>query len=309
MESRVEQPWAAEIEVTAHLAATLIARQFPRLGTPSLTVLGEGWDNAAFLVNDTWVFRFPRRAIAAPLIERESRILPLIAGALPLAIPVPEFVGTPAAGYPWAFAGYRVLPGRPLTGARPGKGDEVGLARCVGGFLRALHGVDTAPLVAAGLPGDTIGRLDHARMRPKFVERLRALRDGGLVRDSAELLHFLDRVAPAGARSERLRLVHGDLYARHVLVDEDLGATGIIDWGDVHLGDPALDLAFAFITISPQARGSLFAAYGAVDARTLELARYRAIYHSAMTAHYGLCIGDAGLIAAGSKGLELGTLG
>ncbi|HEY6325263.1 MAG TPA: phosphotransferase [Candidatus Cybelea sp.] len=157
--------------------------------------------------------------------------------------------------------------------------------------------------VAAGLPGNTIGRFDHVRMRPKFLERLHALQAAGLVRDRKALIAFLDRVAPVGPRADRLAVVHGDLYARHVLVDEHLRVSGVIDWGDVHLGDPALDLSIAFSAISPRARDAFFEAYGAVDPRTLELARYRAIYHCAMTAHYGLRIGDAELIAAGLTGL------
>jgi aminoglycoside phosphotransferase (APT) family kinase protein len=305
VESRAAEPWAAEIEVTAELAARLVAARFPQLGAPSLTPLGEGWDNAAFLVNGQWVFRFPRRAVAAELIETEARILPLIAPELPLPVPVPVFVAEPIAGYPWPFAGYAMLPGTPLSRNRLCERDETACASSLGAFLRALHAIDAEPLVAAGLPGDKIGRLDHARMRPKFLERLDALHAAGLVRERNALIAFLDRVAPAGPRSDRLAVVHGDLYARHVRMDEDLRVSGIIDWGDLHLGDPALDLSIAFSAISPQARGAFFEAYGADDRRSLELARYRAIYHCAMVVHYGLRVGDAELIEAGTKGLEV----
>ncbi len=305
MTSRAAQPWTAEVEVPAERAAAFVAEQFPQLGPRSLTPLGEGWDNAAFLVNDAWVFRFPRRAVAAELIATESRVLPRIALELPLAVPVPVFVGHASAGYPWPFAGHRLLRGTPISKTPASECDDPALARTLGKFLRALHTIDAEPLGAAGLPEDTIGRLDHARMRPKFFERLSALHAAGLVRDAGALTAFLDGVAPMRARSERLAVVHGDLYARHVLVDELLRATGIIDWGDVHYGDPALDLAIAFSVVSPRARDIFFDAYGAVDSRTLELARYRAIYHSAMTAHYGLCVGDTELMQSGTRGLEL----
>jgi aminoglycoside phosphotransferase (APT) family kinase protein len=305
MESRAAEPWAAEIEVSAELAAGLVAEQFPQLGAPSLTPLGEGWDNAAFLVSGAWVFRFPRRAIAAELIEKEARILPLIAPQLPLPVPVPVFVARATAVYPSPFSGYAMLPGTPLSRTRLREDDDAACATSLGAFLHALHAIDARSLVAAGLPGDKIGRLDHARMRPKFVERLGVLQAAGLVREAAALTALLDRVAPAGPRRDRLVVVHGDLYARHVLVDEHRRASGVIDWGDVHLGDPALDLAIAFSALSAPVRGAFFAAYGPVDPRTLELASYRAIYHSAMVAHYGLRIGDAELIEAGTRGLEI----
>ena len=70
-----------------------------------------GWDNTAFVVNDEWVFRFPRREIAVALIERESRLLPRIADELPLPVPRPDLVGAAEPRFPWPFSGYRALPG------------------------------------------------------------------------------------------------------------------------------------------------------------------------------------------------------
>ena len=44
----------------------------------------------------------------------------------------------------------------------------------------------------------------------------------------------------------------GDLYVRHLLLNELCELTGVIDWGDVHLGDPAVDLmiAYSFLPLS-----------------------------------------------------------
>jgi aminoglycoside phosphotransferase (APT) family kinase protein len=74
--------------------------------------LGAGSDNSAFLVNDAFVFRFPRRQLAVELLETEVRVLPALAPALPLAIPVPRLVGSPGSDVPLAFAGDSFLPGR-----------------------------------------------------------------------------------------------------------------------------------------------------------------------------------------------------
>ena len=42
-------------------------------------------------------------------------------------------------------------------------------------------------------------------------------------------------------------LVHNDVSAEHILLDEAARAiTGVIDWGDVAIGDPAVDLAGVF---------------------------------------------------------------
>jgi len=89
------QQWDADNQVTEQDAALLIERQFPDLAPAHLETLGIGWDNVAVLVNGRFVFRFPRRQIAAGLVQREARILPQLAPHLPYPIPVPEYVGTP----------------------------------------------------------------------------------------------------------------------------------------------------------------------------------------------------------------------
>lgn len=80
-------PWSPERVVDAELARELIESRFPRLAPARVEPLGEGWDNSVFAVNGAWVFRFPRRQLAVPLIEAELRLLPSLP---PLPVPVPE---------------------------------------------------------------------------------------------------------------------------------------------------------------------------------------------------------------------------
>jgi aminoglycoside phosphotransferase (APT) family kinase protein len=297
----VNEPWEAEVVVTPELASSLIVSQFPQFAGAPVEPIGEGWDNAAFLAGDRFVFRFPRRAIAAPLLENEIRTLPAIAGNLSLPIPSPVHVGAPQGGYPWRFAGYERLRGGTLCSADPSAVDLAKVAAQLGAFLRALHAIDPVPLVALGLPPDTIGRLDHADRMPKVAGRIAELVDAGLLRDEGPLLKYLEAIAPAGSRA--MAVVHGDLYARHVLVD-GRGASGIIDWGDLHCGDPAVDVSVMFEVLPANVRDNFLDAYGPIDAETMALARYRAIYHAALVAHYGYRIGDAALVRIGLTGLE-----
>ena len=68
-------PWDAEMVVTEELAASLITDQFPSLAPVSVRVIGTGWDNVAFLVNDRYVFRLPQREVAVQLIRNEVAVL------------------------------------------------------------------------------------------------------------------------------------------------------------------------------------------------------------------------------------------
>jgi aminoglycoside phosphotransferase (APT) family kinase protein len=296
----VAADWDAEIAVDARLARDLVEGQFPQFDGATIERFGEGWDNVAFLVGGRCVFRFPRRAISAPLIQTEAAVLPAIAAHLPAAIPAPRWIGRPEERYPWTFCGYERIAGDILSSHVLDDAAYAVLARDTGRFLCALHAIDTIPL-RDGLPPDTIGRLDHAQRRPKLELRLRELQEAGLIRDPRRILHQLDMVAPTGSRA--LCLVHGDLYARHVLV-RDGRMSGVIDWGDVHLGDPAVDLGVLFEVFPESARAAFLKAYGPVDETTMALAQYRGIYHAVLVAHYGYRIGDAELQRAGLLRLE-----
>jgi aminoglycoside phosphotransferase (APT) family kinase protein len=262
--------------VDATILRELFEEQFPRLAPALLEPLGEGWDNLAFLVGGEWVFRFPRRAQAAPLIETELRVLPRLAPALPLPIPVPELRGRPGPRFPWPFAGHRRIPG--VTADRAGltASQRADLAVPLAGFLRALHA-----LVPAGVEGDAIGRLEARRLRSEIHARL------------PSPPAFVDEPVRA-PRADAL--VHGDLHARQLLVDGGR-LSGVIDWGDVHFGDRAVDLAIAHAFLPPEARAVFRAAYGpAADDETWRLARLRALHVSAALLTWARQRGDAPLV-------------
>jgi hypothetical protein len=46
------------------LALQLIKGQFPELSAENIRLLGPGWDNTAFIINEQLILRFPRREIA-----------------------------------------------------------------------------------------------------------------------------------------------------------------------------------------------------------------------------------------------------
>ena len=177
------------------------------------------------------------------LLERENALLPQLAGRLPLPIPAPRYVGTSSDAYPWTFAGYDLIAGITACSIPLSEEQRAGMAVPLARFLRALHAIDPAPLVAGGLPPDEIGRLDYERRVKATRERIPSLiAAGGIARPEA-FAEWLEAHPPVALPDAERRVVHGDLYARHVLLDEAARPCGIIDWGDIHLGDPAIDIA------------------------------------------------------------------
>jgi aminoglycoside phosphotransferase (APT) family kinase protein len=133
---------------------------------------------------------------------------------------------------------------------------------------------------------------------PLLVERLCALEDAGVIADGRPWLRLFE----AGDFPEppaRAVPVHGDLLEGHVLVDDARRVCGVIDWGDVHAGDPALDLAILYGFFPAAARGEFLRVYGDVDARTARMARLRAAFSAISSTIYAHSIGDAEFVPAG----------
>jgi len=233
------------------------------------------------VVDDAWLFRFPRRQIAIPGVEREIAVLPRLAPLLPAPIPRPELVGRPAGGYPWPFFGARLLPSFEAVEAGLTEAARVRLARPFGRFLRALHRPATLAAVAGhALPADPMGRADMALRVPRTLAILEEVERAGLWRvpDSLSDVLAAARALPA---PEASAVVHGDLHVRHLLVDREGGLTGVIDWGDLCRADPSVDLILFWSFLPPRAREEFLAGYEPVGPARLLRARVLSLFLSA----------------------------
>jgi macrolide phosphotransferase len=228
------------------------------LDPASARIVDDGWDFVVLLVDaiwtgsaerapvapgrQPWVFRFPRRPEVADALETELRVLPLLHRHLPVAVPRPAVVGLLDDGE-HRFAGYPALPGEPLaadliTGARGGL-----VVSQLAGILAALHRVSAREAVAAGLRRST-----GAEWRERLVgvvERAgTVLGRAGVSLPSRDVDRWLATIADDRCWPDPLTVIHGDLGTEHVLADPDRGVlTGVIDWTDARIGDPAMDFA------------------------------------------------------------------
>jgi aminoglycoside phosphotransferase (APT) family kinase protein len=136
-------------------------------------------------------------------------------------------------------------------------------------------------------------------------ERANSLSEKVLPRSRrVEVLLLAEKLSQTPSWSGPVCWVHGDLYARHLLVDESHRISGIIDWGDVHLGDPALDLSIAFSFLPPSGRDVFRNKYGTIDDATWDRARFRALHYGIALLTYGGTVGDREIEAAGAYALE-----
>jgi aminoglycoside phosphotransferase (APT) family kinase protein len=186
----------------------------------SVVQLGEGQDNVAYEVDGKLIVRFAKGDAD---VLREAKLLETVARFSPFAVPTPVFAE------PECMA-YRKLPGVPLIDVpRP-----PGIAKVLGAYVETLQAIPVDAV--AGLvdtDDDPVSQwLAEAHGSYAAVEVPREYRPA--------IERFLDTEPPA--RTEPAVFSHNDLGIEHVLIDPSTGdITGIIDWTDAALCDPAYD--------------------------------------------------------------------
>ena len=287
--------WDAEVVIEEELVRAVLAEQFPELEATSPRLLAEGWDNSVWVVEDVWAFRFPRRQIAIPGVERELAVLPRLAPLLPAPIPVPQFVGVPSERFPWPFFGAPLLAGREPADAALDDSAREALGAELGRFLRALHAVE----LDVDLPVDPIRRADMPFRVSRTRERLAALEGWTPPSAVEQILSEAEQLPPSTARA----ITHGDLHHRHLLI-QNRAISGVIDWGDMCVSDPAIDLMLVWSLLSPAGRDRFTAEYGAVDEAARLRARVLALFLGLTLLLYARDVAHASLERECLAGLE-----
>ncbi|WP_426574783.1 aminoglycoside phosphotransferase family protein [Aquihabitans sp. McL0605] len=254
-------PPAPEVEITEELVRSLLAAQHPDLADRPLTPLDAGWDNVTFRLGPDLVVRLPRRAVAAPLIVSEQRWLPELAAHLPLPVPVAVRTGVPSARYPWPWSVTPWFPGTSALAQPPA--DLERAAAQLGAFVAALH--RPAPAEAPANPYRGIPLADRDEQARAAIEAL------GTTIDGPAALACWARHAALPPWAGPALWLHGDLHPHNVIVHHGEVAA-VIDFGDITSGDPATDLAIAWMLLPPAARPALRSAAG-VDDGTWERGR------------------------------------
>ncbi|HKA03040.1 MAG TPA: aminoglycoside phosphotransferase family protein [Acidimicrobiales bacterium] len=258
---------AAEVDVDERLVRRLLAAQHPDLAGRSLVLFANGWDNVMYRLGADLVVRLPRRQVAAVLVDHEQRWLPILAPRLPLPIPAPVRIGRPGDGYPWSWSVIPWLPGR--IAAETGVADPATEARRLGAFVAALH--QPAPADAPVNPVRGGPLADRAFAVDERLSRLAS------VVDTEAVARTWARCVATRPWSGPPLWLHGDLHTANVLVDSG-AISAVIDFGDITAGDPATDLAIAWMLFGGTDRDGFRATCGTNDGDTWDRARGWALH-------------------------------
>lgn len=246
----LDQRPPADFDITEDLVRDLLAAQHPDLAALPLHHEAGGWDNEMWRLGDGLAVRLPRRGIAAALLANEDRWLPVLAPLVPVPVPTPVRLGHPGAGYPYPWSVVPWLAGAPAWRTDPAD--------------RAAWAVDLADALAAlHVPADPAAPVNPFRAVP-LAERDEAVRQrlvpplaGSRAATEQLAVLWADALAAEPWSGPPL-WVHGDAHPANLLVDaDDPGRlAGLLDFGDLSAGDPACDLATAWLTFDADARAA-----------------------------------------------------
>ncbi|GII76961.1 hypothetical protein Sru01_19430 [Sphaerisporangium rufum] len=247
----------AEIDIDRELVGRLVRAQHPDLAGP-LVLVANGWDNVIYRLGADLAVRLPRRQVAVELLANEQRWLPVLAGYVDVALPVPVRAGVPGEGYPWPWTITPWFEGRTAADVPPAA--RSGIAVPLAGFMTALH--RPAP---PGAPRNPVRGVPLAARDAVERQRLRT------TARSAELLPLWEELSAVPPWPGPALWLHGDPHPGNLLLDER-GLAAVLDFGDLTAGDPATDLAAAWLVFDQDAR-DIFRSQVAADAATWARAR------------------------------------
>jgi len=244
-------------------AGTILAKHLPNATHPGLEPFGAGDFTLAFK-QDHQVIRVAKHPEAANALKRESCVLSKIAARLPLPVPQPTYYAIPHCP---PFTAHDEIVGEILTreewenmptAARDSAASDLAT------FLKALHSLPVEIGLTCGLE-----RLDAAKFARSLREKITdTIHDLLSQQTQARLVEVLERwFLPSSSEHQPSVLIHCDIGPGHLLYNAQTGhLTGVIDFGDLAIGDPARDFIYVYEDYGPLILEEVLARYAGTDA-------------------------------------------
>jgi len=306
---QIKQPWTADHLLTESQVGEAIRGHLSDFTDSQIRFLSEGWESRVFEVDEKWIFRFPKRPEVFEDLERENWLLRLLSERLEVAIPRFEFFQKPSKEALHGFVGYSKIIGTSLHRVEDQDLEIHSLCKRLGDFLNLLHG--TPKEQVTGPKPALLGGREIKSIRIRVAEAMEAMKQCApisLLTQVAEAMSSLCEELEPYAGSGHL--VHNDLYCQHILVDVDGRLSGVIDWGDVAWGDPAVDFAGLYAWFGEAFAEDLLNYYHHPrDKQFMNRVKFYALAFGVFSLYYGLCRPDQEVASHGIRELNVALTG
>ncbi|PYI68514.1 phosphotransferase [Arthrobacter livingstonensis] len=256
----IEKLHVDEVDIDTDRVAAMVADQVPAWAGKTLEpVYPAGTDNVMFVLDRHFAVRLPRTPGAAKSLEKELLHAPRLAPMLPAPIPCPVGWGKPTESYPFRWSILRWIEGsNPVPGQAPGL-YSANLALDVARFIRALHSV-----VPPAPTEELFSYRGERAVQSRELETRTAIGKCGDFFDTGALHRAWDIALEAPEGSGAPTWIHTDLHPGNLMVQHGR-LQGVLDWGGLAVGDPAVDLIVAWNLFGPKERQAFRAELKADD--------------------------------------------
>ena len=206
-------------------------------------IFDDGWDFAVIVVDGKLAFRFPRRDDYAKKLPTEVKFLELFAGKSPVRVPRLKYLKDETTGIPYVW--YDFIPGVRFTkniSDTFSKDELFTIAKQLGIFLTAVHSFSIAKAKQLGV--QQIDSFDSwqkrlTKIKNEVFPHISKYEQQWVVTRFENLLEIVTKSPIKSV------LTHADIMPEHIIVDpETHQLSGIIDFGDIVIADPAYDFTF-----------------------------------------------------------------
>jgi len=211
-----------------------IKEEFPQIRFKDVKKITCGLDHVVLILDNKCVFRFPKNDYYKKKIKVEMRLLSELQKKIS-KIPYYKFMPQDQ-----SFGGYPIIDGKPLSTKKFNiftNQQKRRLANELADFLTVLHKIPISKAKKIGLKFEWSHQdeLNQYKKRRKYLRKVLNQKE----------LSFVDNLMGkyVSLKLPKNCLVHHDLSEDHILTKNNK-LSGIIDFGDSSLNDPAVDFAW-----------------------------------------------------------------
>ncbi|MBJ8051493.1 aminoglycoside phosphotransferase family protein [Bacillus cereus] len=234
-----------------------INEALPGLSIHSYVQNEEVWDNIAVIINDELLFRFPRKLEYAKRIPLEKELCIILSHSLQ-EIEVPKYhllYKNDADTFPLCSY-YTLIHGEPL------KKELKAIITQLATFLAALHSIPLKRIETLGFPIEKTliyWKELQTKLNQYLTNSLTSLQKSALNR---LFENFFTCIAKSTFQNT---IIHADFTHHHILFNNlNKTISGVIDFGDAQIGDPAFDFAGLYYDFGHEFTTSVYEQYSAL---------------------------------------------
>lgn len=212
----------------------------PTLTFQSAKHMDHGQNNEILMLDQAYIFRFPKSELNRKILHVEADCLSILSEKLSFNIPHYSYVHFGAHLYD-TFVGYEMIEGEMLKRELLEKLDRFKIGYQLSEILKELHGRQLKDLMSSRVREEDpymVWQDMYVRIKRQLFPMMKPIKQAEVTRDFDRILDMLSDTSFESC------LVHGDFGPTNILVNPKTSEiTGIIDFGEIHIGDPAEDIS------------------------------------------------------------------